>query len=87
LFSDDRIFEVKENEILKNKIREKFEIILNEMNLILSSRNSKDYFQLIYQCIETHQIFLNFVNLKTRNQVESDLDLAILKALLIGKRK
>ncbi len=87
MFSDDRIFEVKENEILKNKIREKFEIILNEMNLILSSRNSKDYFQLIYQCIETHQIFLNFVNLKTRNQVESDLDLAILKALLIGKRK
>jgi hypothetical protein len=55
---------------------------------ILEERKLKiDYFRLIYECIETHQTFLNFVNLKTRNQVEPDIDLAILKALLVGKRK
>jgi hypothetical protein len=93
LFSNDRIFQVKQNEIIKNKIRQKVQIILNEMNSI-SSKNileerkiKMDYFQLIYECIETHEIFLNFVNLKTRSQVEPDVDWAILKALLISKIK
>ncbi len=88
------LFSIKQNEIIKNKIRQKVQILLNEINSIsskniLEERKIKiDYFQLIYECIETHEIFLNFVNLKlTRSQVEPDVDWAILKALLISKIK
>jgi hypothetical protein len=51
------------------------------------STTTTDYFQLIYECIVTRKIFLNFVDFKTYSQVEPDVNLAILQALLIGKRK
>jgi hypothetical protein len=68
----------------KNKIREKLQNMLNEAN---STNQSEDYFELIYECIEKRQIFLNFVDFKEHSQVEPDVDLAILQALLIGKIK
>jgi hypothetical protein len=74
------------------KIRQKVQMMLNEVsstpsaNLLDDNTTTIDYFQLIYECIETHQIFLNFVDFKTRSQVEPDVDLAILQAILTGKR-
>ncbi len=88
-----RVFLSEENEHIKNEIRQKFQFKLNEIHSI-SSRNifeknvtTIDYFQLIYECIETRQILLHFVDFKTRSQTEPDVDLAILQAILIGNIK
>ncbi|CAF0789998.1 unnamed protein product [Adineta ricciae] len=44
--------------------------------------DNTDYFELVYECIDTRKIFLNIVSLTARNSVEPDIDLAILQALL-----
>ena len=46
--------------------------------------DNTDYFELVYECIDTRKIFLNIVSLTARNPVEPDIDLAILQALLNG---
>jgi len=45
-----------------------------------------DYFELVYECIDTRINFLNIVSLNARSPVEPDIDLAILRALLNGKK-
>lgn len=44
-----------------------------------------DYFELVYECINTRINFLNVVSLNSRSPAEPDIDLAILHALLKGK--
>ena len=46
--------------------------------------DTKDFFELVYECIHTKQNFLNIVSLNSRNPIEPDIDLAILQALLKG---
>lgn len=48
--------------------------------------DTADYFELVYECIHTRQNFLNIVSLNSRNPIEPDIDLAILQALLKGRR-
>ncbi|CAF3846657.1 unnamed protein product, partial [Adineta steineri] len=89
--NDDQVFQLGQDEYIKNRIRQKVQIILNDVNSMSSSSlieenltvTTKDYFELIYECIVTHKIFLNFVDFKRRNQDEPDIDLAILQAILI----
>ena len=50
-----------------------------------SSKDTRDYFELVYQCIHHRKNFLNIFTLNSRNPVENDFDLFILKALLNGK--
>ncbi|CAF4200084.1 unnamed protein product, partial [Rotaria sordida] len=74
-------------EQIKNKLREKLQIIDNKLNIdscinLLDENTGIDYFELIYECIDKRSIFLNFVDLKVHNYVETDIDLAILQALL-----
>ncbi len=47
--------------------------------------DATDYFELVYECINTRINFLNVVSLNSRSPVEPDIDLAILQALLKGK--
>ncbi len=73
----------------KSKLREKLPIIDNKINtgstVNLSDVNDEiDYFELIYECIEKRNLFLNFIDLKVHNHIEPDIDLAILQALLNG---
>jgi hypothetical protein len=49
--------------------------------------DTTDYFELVYECIDTRIHFLNIVSLNSRSPVEPDIDLAILQALLNGKEK
>ncbi len=85
---------------LKNKLREELKVELREISGAGDGNNSKaprkigkkerpsdttDYFQLVYECINTRINFLNVVSLDSRNPVEPDIDLAILHALLNGK--
>ncbi|CAF1256388.1 unnamed protein product [Adineta steineri] len=44
--------------------------------------DTTDYFELVYECIDTRTNFLNIVSLTSRSPVEPDIDLAILQALL-----
>ncbi|CAF3833359.1 unnamed protein product, partial [Rotaria sp. Silwood1] len=74
-------------EQIKNKLREKLQIIDNKLNIgscinVLDENTGIDYFELIYECIDKRSIFLNIVDLKVHNYVETDIDLAILQALL-----
>ncbi len=46
-----------------------------------------DYFELVYECINTRINFLNVVSLNSRSPVDPDIDIAILQALLNGKNK
>lgn len=90
--SNDRTFQLEQNKRIKNIIRQKIQIMLNDINSISSTNHSRensitDYFQLIYECVEIHKVFLNFVDFKTHSQVEPDVDLAILQAILIGNEK
>jgi nucleoside-specific outer membrane channel protein Tsx len=71
------------NEQMKNKIYEKLKTINDEMN---SYPLEIDYFELIYECIEKRMIFVNFIDFKVHSHVERDVDLAILQALLNGKK-
>ena len=50
----------------------------------INNTSSVDYYELIYECIEKHQTFMNFVDLKVRSQIEPDIDFAILKSILIA---
>lgn len=43
-------------------------------------------FELVYECIHTKHNFLNIITLDSRNPVEPDIDLAILRALLSGEK-
>jgi len=76
------------NEQIKNKLRERLKSIIDETNKhSLNVNEDTDYFQLIYECIETRMIFLNFIDFKAHSHIERDVDLAILQALLNGKKK
>ena len=44
------------------------------------------YFGLVYQCLDTRRNFLNVISLNSRNPVESNIDVAILQALLNGTK-
>jgi hypothetical protein len=58
------------------------------INIILSDKTDRtDYFELIYECIETRNIFLNFIDLKIHNDIEPDIDQTILQALLNSNQK
>lgn len=89
---NDRVFQLEQNKRIKNTIRQKVQIVLNDIsspsstNISAENTTTTDYFQLIYECIETHKTFLNFVDFKTHSQVEPDIDLALLQAVLICKK-
>lgn len=88
----DQTFQIEQNKRIKNSIRQKVQLNINDMNSIsstdiLNDRSSTiDYYQLIYECIEQHQTYMNFVDLKVHSQIESNIDFAILKSILIGKQ-
>jgi len=48
--------------------------------------DTTDYFELVYECIDTRINFLNVVSLNSRSPVDPDIDLAILQALLNGEK-
>ncbi|CAF1272530.1 unnamed protein product [Adineta steineri] len=75
----DPSFLSEKNEQIKNKIRERFKSVYSET---LYVNENIDYFQLIYECIDSRMIFLNFIDFKPHSHVERDVDLAILQALL-----
>ncbi|UJR07492.1 hypothetical protein I4U23_011781 [Adineta vaga] len=72
------------NEEIKGKLRARLQTVYDEYNLhLLGDLDEElDYFQLIYECIDSRMIFLNFIDFKAHNHVERDVDLAILQALL-----
>ncbi|CAF1418808.1 unnamed protein product [Adineta ricciae] len=72
------------SEQMKAKLRERLRVVYDEYNLhLLGDMNEHlDYFQMIYECIDSRMIFLNFINFKAHNHMEKDVDLAILQALL-----
>ena len=45
-----------------------------------------DYFQLIYECVETRNICLNFLDFKVHSLTGNDVASAILQALLKSNR-
>jgi hypothetical protein len=47
--------------------------------------SAPDYFELVYQCVNTHMKFLNVISFHARSPVEPDIDLVILQALLNGE--
>ncbi len=56
------------NEQIKNKLRERLKSIVDETNKhSLDVNEDTDYFQLIYECIETRNIFLNFIDFKAHS--------------------
>jgi hypothetical protein len=72
---------------MKNKLRERLKSVDEDIdNIPLDINEETDYFQLIYECIDTRMIFLNFIDFKVHSHLERDVDLAILQALLNGKR-
>ena len=86
-FSTDQKNLPEQKEQIKKRLREKLKINNDEVNQTNSSGSvSSDYFELIYECIETRHILLNIVNFNAHSLIDSDVDLAILQALLNGKR-
>lgn len=81
-FSLDRSLEFERNEQMKTKIYEKLNFVHLEIN---ECPLEIEYFRLIYECIESRKIFLNFVDFKVHSNLQRDIDLAILQALLNGK--
>ncbi|CAF4452005.1 unnamed protein product, partial [Adineta steineri] len=57
-----KVFQLGQDEYIKNRIRQKVQIMLNDVNSMSSSSlieenltvTTKDYFELIYECIVTH---------------------------------
>jgi len=49
--------------------------------------DTTDYFELVYECLQTRRNFLNIISLNSRNPVEPDIDLVILQALLNGEKR
>ena len=47
--------------------------------------DTTDYFELVFECIDTRTNFLNVISLNSRSPVEPDIDLVILQALLNGE--
>lgn len=85
--SDGKSFTKDEEEQMKIKLREKFQLIDEKINStsrlnVSDETDPIDYFELIYECLTTRHRFLNFIDLKPHNHLETDLDLAILQALL-----
>ena len=90
IFSADSSPSEDKDDQIKAKLREK--LLLLDMKLSSSSTTETsdgndgiDYFQLVYECIHTRRVFLNFIDLKVHSHIEPDLDLAILQALLKGR--
>ena len=82
----------EKTEEIKSKLREKLELIDTKSKTstdtdLHSENDGIDYFELIYECVEKRNIFLNFIDLKAYSRSEPDIDLAILQALLNGKQK
>lgn len=87
----------KRCEELKNKLRNDLQRELKEISggADGAAGNKKpgrvvdtmDYFELVYECIDARINFLNVVSLNARSPVEPDIDLAIIHALLNGKKK
>lgn len=78
------------HEQIKRKLREKLQVIDMKLNSSSSTETSDgndgiDYFELVYECIHTRRVFLNFIDLKVHGHIGPDLDLAILQALLSGE--
>ncbi len=85
---------------LKKKLYDEVKDELNAISGVRPSRKSihlisekkprttdaTDYFELVYECINTRINFLNVVSLNSRSNAEPDIDLAILQALLNGKK-
>ncbi|CAF0806293.1 unnamed protein product [Adineta ricciae] len=85
--SDHSLSVNEKTEFVKTKLREKLQINDSKLNTSSSTETSNatdgtDYFQLIYECIHTRRVYLNFIDLKLHSPTEADLDLAILQALL-----
>ena len=85
--SDGKSFTKADDEQIKTKLREKFQLIDEKINSnsrlnVSDETDLTDYFELIYECLTTRHRFLNFIDLKPHNHLETDLDLAILQALL-----
>ena len=88
---NSKLLTSEEEEQIKIKLREKFQLIDEKLNsgsrLNLSNENdSTDYFQLIYECLSTGHRFVNFLDLKIQTHLDTDLDLAILQALINSTR-
>ncbi|CAF3718951.1 unnamed protein product [Rotaria sp. Silwood1] len=47
-----------------------------------TAADKTDYFELVYECIDTRKTYLNIISLNSRDPVEPDIDLVILQALL-----
>ena len=85
IISSDQVSSDDKTEQLKAKLREKLEITTNKLNI--DSSDQTNYFELIYECIDQRNIFLNFIDIKVHSDTEPDVDLAILQALLNGNHK
>jgi hypothetical protein len=86
---------------LKNKLHDEVKNELNAISGVRPSHKSihlisekkprttdaTDYFELVYECINTRINFLNVISLNSRSNAEPDIDLAILQALLNGKEQ
>jgi len=70
---------IEHEEQIKSKIREKLQIIESQIT-------TNDYFELMYECIDKRSLFLNFIDIKLHTNVDADIDLVILEALLNGKK-
>ena len=87
--SKDPVLLAEKNETIKNKLRQALKIVNHELAETSCSNapdQNVDYFQLIYECVETRNICLNFLNLKVHSLTGNDIDSAILHALLKGNR-
>ena len=78
-----RVSEAVEEE-LKNKLREDLK---EELIQVQGSADKFDCFESVYECIHTRMHLLNIISFNSRGPVEPDIDLAILQALLNGKKK
>ncbi|CAF1648386.1 unnamed protein product [Rotaria sp. Silwood1] len=61
---------IEQNEQIKNKIREALQIVNHEMaetSCTNAPDEGLDFFELIYECVETRNIFLNFIDFKVHN--------------------
>ncbi|CAF1236916.1 unnamed protein product [Rotaria sordida] len=76
---------IEQNEQIKNKIREALQIVNHEMaetSCTNAPDEGLDFFELIYECVETRNIFLNFIDFKVHDLSGEDVNFSILQALL-----
>ncbi len=89
VFSEDPASLAERNEKIKSKLRQTLKIVNHELAETSCTHvpdEGVDYFQLIYECVETRSIYLNFFDFQVHSLTGNDVDSAILQALLKGNR-